>query len=101
VKGSDPEVDAMWVEIAYCGRGDQTVLRVEVPPGTTVGEVVHRSGFLDRYPEIDLGVNRIGVFGVLRGLCHVLEPGDRVEIYRPLATDPKRVRRARARAHRH
>ncbi|MDQ3773389.1 MAG: RnfH family protein [Pseudomonadota bacterium] len=98
MKKSDPAVDAMWVEIAYCGRGDQTVLRVEVPPGTTVGQVLHRSGLLDRYPEIDLGVNRIGVFGVLRGLCHALEPGDRVEIYRPLATDPKRARRVRARA---
>ena len=88
----------MWVEIAYCGCGDQTVLRVEVAPGTTVGQVLHRSGLLDRCPEIDLGVNRIGVFGVLRELGHTLEPGDRVEIYRPLATDPKRARRARARA---
>ena len=100
MKESDHVVGAMWVEIAYCGCGDQTVLRVEVPQGTTVGEVLHRSGLLDRYPEIDLGVNRIGVFGVLRGLCHVLEPGDRVEIYRPLVTDPKRVRRVRARARR-
>ncbi len=91
----------MWVEIAYCSGGDQrdqTVLRVEVPPGTTVGQALRRSGLLDRYPEIDLGVNRIGVFGVLRRPSHALEPGDRVEIYRPLTTDPKRARRRRARA---
>ena len=38
----------------------------------------------------------VGVFGRVAGMDHVLEAGDRVEIYRPLAADPKVSRRQRA-----
>jgi putative ubiquitin-RnfH superfamily antitoxin RatB of RatAB toxin-antitoxin module len=38
----------------------------------------------------------VGVFGREVMLEHLLRPGDRVEIYRPLLCDPKVVRRERA-----
>ena len=39
----------------------------------------------------------VGVFGELRARDSLLREGDRLEIYRPLLTDPKEGRRARAR----
>ena len=36
-----------------------------------------------------------GVWGHLRSLQYVLQPGDRVELYRPLTVDPKIARRER------
>ena len=51
---------------------------------------------MKRFPEIDLAVNKIGVFGKVVKLDRVLETGDRVEIYRPLIADPKEARKKRA-----
>jgi hypothetical protein len=40
---------------------------------------------------------KVGVWGQLRTLDHVLRDRDRVEIYRPLQIDPKDARRLRHR----
>jgi len=39
----------------------------------------------------------VGVFGIIADARQALRDGDRVEIYRPLAADPKLARRARVR----
>lgn len=43
---------------------------------------------------------KVGVWGQLRPLDHVLRDRDRVEIYRPLRVDPKDARRLRHRQQR-
>jgi putative ubiquitin-RnfH superfamily antitoxin RatB of RatAB toxin-antitoxin module len=50
---------------------------------------------LQRYPQIDLGTQKVGVFGKLKPLDAVLADHDRVEIYRPLLVDPKLSRQRR------
>jgi len=67
-----------------------------VEEGTTVGVAIERSGILDEFPEIDLAVNRVGIFGKVAKLDAPLAPGDRVEIYRALIADPKESRKRRA-----
>lgn len=84
------------VEVAYALPERQTLLRLEVPEGTTAEEAIRRSGILERHPEIDLGVNKIGIFAKPVAGNRVLRAGDRVEIYRPLIADPKAVRKQRA-----
>jgi hypothetical protein len=76
-------------------RADSVSLRV--PAGATVGEAISRSGLLERFPEIDLGRARVGIYSRWVRLDTVLRDGDRVEVYRPLVADPKEVRRRRAR----
>jgi putative ubiquitin-RnfH superfamily antitoxin RatB of RatAB toxin-antitoxin module len=49
-----------------------------------------------KFPEIDLTVNQVGIFGKLIKLETPLRHLDRVEIYRPLIADPKEVRKQRA-----
>jgi len=39
---------------------------------------------LVKYPEVDLSVNKTGIFAKLAKLDQVLQEGERVEIYRPL-----------------
>ena len=51
---------------------------------------------LEKYPEIDLAANKLGIFGKLAKADTVLRDRDRIEIYRPLIADPKEVRRRRA-----
>jgi len=88
------------VEVAYARAEEQVVLALEVEPGTTLREAIARSGLLARFPEIDLRVNGVGVFGRVRNVDEVVAAGDRIEIYRPLPEDPKEIRRRRAAAQR-
>lgn len=88
------------VEVAYALPEEQVILSLQVPPGTTVEQAIQRSGILERFPQIDLARQKVGVFSQVVGLEHPLRAHDRVEIYRPLQVDPKEMRRKRARAQR-
>ena len=78
------------VEVVYALAQREECVRVRVPEGATVREVLEESGLLP------LARGAVGIFG------RVVEPdtrvadGDRIEIYRPLAADPKEARRRRA-----
>jgi len=84
------------VEVAYAREKQQALLAVQGEPGLSIREAIERSGVLQRFPEIDLAVNKVGVFGKVTSLDTVLADGDRVEIYPPLIADPKQARKARA-----
>lgn len=92
------KVKTMSVEIAYARPDIQVVIALEVPVGTTLGQTLELSRIRQRFPEIDLDNNQVGIFGELRTLSSVLNPGDRVEVYRPLLADPRVMRRQRAAA---
>lgn len=86
----------MRVEVAYAKPEAQVVVPLEVAEGTTAAGAIEASGLLDKFPEIELADNRVGVFSKPCPLNHVLRAGDRVEIYRALIADPKEARRNRA-----
>lgn len=50
--------------------------------------------------QVDLSALVLGIFGARVKLDAVLQDGDRIEIYRPLAADAKEARRRRAAARR-
>lgn len=83
------------VEVAYAGEVEQALLAVEGNRGLTVRQAIEQSGVLRRFPEIDLAVNKVGIFGKLTKPDQPLQMGDRVEIYRPLIADPKEARKKR------
>ena len=84
------------IEVVYALPDEQTLFRQPVPEGATVAEAIELCGILGKYPEIDLAVNKLGIFGKLAKPDTVLRDKDRIEIYRPLLADPKEVRRKRA-----
>ena len=86
------------IEVAYGAIRRQTILLLQVKSGTTVGEAINQSGILKQFPEINLGLNKVGIFGKLARTDTVLSNRDRVEIYRALIADPKEARRRRAQA---
>jgi putative ubiquitin-RnfH superfamily antitoxin RatB of RatAB toxin-antitoxin module len=71
--------------------------RIRARPGATVLEVIRQSGVLTAFPEIDVAHAKLGIFSRRTNLEQRVRSGDRVEIYRPLKTDPKSARRLRAR----
>ncbi len=83
------------IRVAYSTREEQVIIELSVPHGTTIQEAIRRSGILNRYPDIDLRRQGVGVFGQARALDYCPRTGDRIEIYRPLVLDPKEARRKR------
>ncbi len=94
----ESEPAAIHVEVAYARPDQQVIISLDVPEGTSVEDAIRLSGITDRFPEIDLSRNKVGVFGKLSKLTAPLRAKDRVEIYRPLIADPKEIRRQRAAA---
>jgi len=95
---STENADRIKVEVAFAEPDEQVIIALEVDADATIEEIVKASGILDRFPEIDLSKNKVGIFGKLAKLTATLREGDRIEIYRPLIADPKEVRRKRAAA---
>jgi putative ubiquitin-RnfH superfamily antitoxin RatB of RatAB toxin-antitoxin module len=91
-----PNNEEMMVEVAYALPDQQVIIPVKMPVGATAEAAIKQSGVLAKFPDIDLAVNKIGLFGKLSKLDAELRHLDRVEIYRPLIADPKEVRRQRA-----
>ncbi len=77
----------MNVGIAYARPTAQIWRNLEVPDGATVREVIEASGLLNEFPELDLAVNKVGIFGAIAELEKPVKEGDRVEIYRPIHPD--------------
>ena len=96
---SEASADAMSeqieVEVAYARPDQQLILKVMVNADATLEQAIEQSGILERFPEIDMTQNKMGIFGKLSKKTAELKAGDRVEIYRPLIADPKEVRRKR------
>ncbi|EJN30191.1 hypothetical protein PMI35_02100 [Pseudomonas sp. GM78] len=86
------------IEVVYAAVDRQELLMVRVPAGITVRAALLKSGMGQVFPELDLSQCPVGIFGkvVVDPESRLVEPGDRIEIYRPLLADPKEVRRLRA-----
>ncbi|MBX2859534.1 MAG: RnfH family protein [Cellvibrionaceae bacterium] len=91
------------VEVAYALPQRQKIIALSVSAGTTAYEAAEKSAITQFFPEINLESAKFGIFGQALGTKglkpakqHVLQEGDRVEIYRPLISDPKEVRKRRA-----
>ena len=85
-----------FIEVVYALPKEQVLITLDVDQGTTVEQAVKQSGVLEKYSEIDLTKNKVGIFGKVTKIDEVLRDKDRVEIYRPLIADPKESRRKRA-----
>lgn len=77
----------MKIEVVDARPDGTRVVSLDLAPGATVRDALAASG---------LAGHAFGIFGERAGLDHPLNEGDRVEIYRPLAIDPKEARRRRA-----
>jgi putative ubiquitin-RnfH superfamily antitoxin RatB of RatAB toxin-antitoxin module len=88
--------EPIMIEVIYALPHEQVLHQLIVPIGTTAGQAVELSGIKEVLSGVDLSHNNIGIFGKLVRPETVLRNRDRVEIYRPLAIDPKEARRRRA-----
>jgi hypothetical protein len=93
-----PESEAATVQatVVYALPGRAHLFGVRLPAGSTVEAAIQACGILAAVPELAGRPLDVGIFG--RG-CRLQDPvhdADRIEIYRPLAVEPKQARRLRA-----
>ena len=84
------------VSAVYATREQQHLFEAEVARGTNALELVQQSGLLEHCVDVstdNLAALSLGIYSQKVEHDHLLEEGDRVEIYRPLTADPKEVRR--------
>lgn len=85
------------VEVVYALAVAQDRVALELEPQASARQAVEASGILERHAEIDGDRMLLGMFGKQIRPDRLLRDGDRIEILRPLAMDPKEARRRRAR----
>jgi putative ubiquitin-RnfH superfamily antitoxin RatB of RatAB toxin-antitoxin module len=79
--------------VAYATRERQYLWAVDVPPDATIADVVEAARQLADEPDVPWDTAPVGIFGEARERTEVPAEGDRVELYRPLETDPRDRRR--------
>jgi putative ubiquitin-RnfH superfamily antitoxin RatB of RatAB toxin-antitoxin module len=83
------------IEVVYALAGEQSIVRLHLPDGSTVADALASSGLLESRPELGAAC-KVGVWGRVAPRTQMLKDGDRVEVYRPLTADPKLARRRKA-----
>ena len=85
------------VEVVYALPQRQRVVQVALREGMTAREAVSASGLIGEFPDLETRPLLLGIFGRRVDGTQPLRAGDRVEIYRPLRSDPRDARRRAAR----
>ena len=89
-------VEKISIEVVYGVPHKQKIITLLVEIGTTVEQAIIDSGVINLFPEINLEVNKVGVWNRAVKLSGIVNDLDRIEVYRPLIADPKDVRKRRA-----
>ncbi|MDU4464787.1 RnfH family protein [Haemophilus parahaemolyticus] len=84
------------VEVVYAYPERYFLKKLTLENPITIQKAIVQSGVLEKYTEIDLRQNKVGIFSRTTKLTDMVENGDRIEIYRPLIADPKEIRRKKA-----
>jgi putative ubiquitin-RnfH superfamily antitoxin RatB of RatAB toxin-antitoxin module len=84
------------IEIVYAEPQRVIGKFLHLPPGSRVADALHLASLDPDFNGVDLANSALGIFGRLTRTDQPLQEGDRLEIYRTLAADPKVARRQRA-----
>ena len=87
------------VQVAYIDHTGQYLVSIDWHSQLSALQALKQSGLQDKLdPEQPI---MLGVFGIKveKPETHLLQAGDRLEVYRPLTRNPMAVRRKRAAAH--
>jgi uncharacterized protein len=96
----DARTGYLHIEVCYSPAPEEVMrFPLTLPSGSTLAQALEASGLLLQHPEIGQ-IPKVGIWGRVQSLETVLRDRDRVEVYRPLAVDPKEARRLRHSMHR-
>ncbi|HUI99508.1 MAG TPA: RnfH family protein [Usitatibacter sp.] len=85
------------VSVAIALAARQEVIEIVLPDASRISDALAAPEVRERLRGLDADALDVGIWSRRSPRDAVLREGDRVEIYRPLAADPKDMRRERAR----
>ena len=84
------------VSAIYAQSQEPSEVELTLNEGSTIADAIMQLRLTTRCADWPLDARSFGVFGEQKSANFVLNSGDRIEFYRPLAMDPKTARRLRA-----
>jgi uncharacterized protein len=90
-----PNPADLGVEVVYAETRRAIVKTFRLAAPATVADVLRLAAADPAFAGIDIAQAAVGIFGKVVDATHVIDNQDRLEIYRPLAADPKSARRTR------
>jgi uncharacterized protein len=84
--------------VAYATPARQYLWTVDLPPDATIADALaaaRRSADEESRARLPWDTAPVGIFGQPRSRSELPRDGDRIEIYRPLQSDPRERRRDR------
>lgn len=86
-------MNSLRIEVVFADADRQELLSLDVKQGSCVDDVIRISRLPGKFPRINFAELQVGIWGRIVDRSHRVREGDRVEIYRPLAIDPREARR--------
>jgi uncharacterized protein len=83
------------VEIVYAQAQRSVAKSLKMPQGALIADALKLAAADEDFRGVDLMNGAVGIFGKVVRKDQQLMDGDRIEIYRPLAEEPKLARRKR------
>ncbi len=87
-------------QVAYATPARAYLWALELPDNACIGDALAAARVLAGAAPIPWDSAAVGVFGELRRRTDACADGERIELYRPLARDPRARRRQRLQARR-
>jgi|HubBroStandDraft_6_1064221.scaffolds.fasta_scaffold91523_3 putative ubiquitin-RnfH superfamily antitoxin RatB of RatAB toxin-antitoxin module len=84
------------IEIVYAQPQRYVARSLSMAQGAVIADALGLIAADPEFSGIDLAGSALGIFGKVAQRDQPLKDGDRIEIYRPLAEEPKLARRNRA-----
>jgi putative ubiquitin-RnfH superfamily antitoxin RatB of RatAB toxin-antitoxin module len=85
--------DKINIKVVYATASEQRLLNVRMPAGVSIRQALLYPGVAEYFPEVDPHRVAVGVYGELVADDYRVQDGDRLEMYRPLESDPRDRRR--------
>ncbi|MFM2484300.1 RnfH family protein [Celerinatantimonas yamalensis] len=79
----------MKISVAHAAGRCGKWIEIEVNEPVTIRQALEQSTLLTDFPTLDIGHCKVGLFGKIASLDTPVSAGARVEIYRPLAINPR------------
>ena len=86
--------------VAYATSDEQWLWTVELPEHATVADALVEAHALSKRDDVPWSTAPVGIYGQPCQRTDVPVDGDRIEIYRPLASDPRERRRQQVQSQR-
>jgi putative ubiquitin-RnfH superfamily antitoxin RatB of RatAB toxin-antitoxin module len=81
--------------VAYATPSHQYLWKVELDADATIQQAIDEARRISNATDVPWAETDVGIYGEVKARDEIPRDGDRIELYRPLAHDPKESRRDR------